>query len=138
MSLSKEQQDHVLKELDIPYNKVILHCDGYDVTLRLVRMKMKLVVDIYIDQMFKGIWLTEPDKHPEAKFLPTKKVKIYSQKSKAEIIKVWGKRRAYQEYPELDTKREYRLPYFSNATKAINHLIKVSDSIELLTAELEA
>ena len=137
MSLSKEQQDHVLKELDIPYNKVILHCDGYDVTLRLVRMKMKLVVDIYVDQMFKGIWLTEPDKHPKAKFLPTKKVKIYSQKSKAEIIKVLGKREAKKSFPDLDEVIESKSCYFSSPKAALSHLIKVSDSIELL-AEMAA
>ena len=137
MSLSKEQQDHVLKELDIPYNKVILHCDGHDVTLRLVRMKMKLVVDIYVDQMFKGIWLTEPDKHPEAKFLPTKKVKIYSQKSKAEIIKVLGKREAKKSFPDLDKVIESKSYYFSSPKAALSHLIKVSDSIELL-AEMAA
>ena len=137
MSLSKEQQNHVLKELDIPYNNVILHCDGHDVTLRLVRMKMKLVVDIYIDQMFKGIWLTEPDKHPEAKFLPTKKVKIYSQKSKAEIIKVLGKREAKKSFPDLDKVIESKSCYFTSPKAALNHLIKVSDSIELL-AEMAA
>lgn len=137
MSLSKEQKAFAINELET-YNHVQLKCDGYDISLRIQRHKMKLVVGIYVNGTVKGIWSMEHEKHPEAKYLAPHYINLYKPSQKQRIIKVWGKRRAYQEYPELDTKREYRLPYFANATKAINHLIKVSDSIELLTAELEA
>lgn len=137
MSLSKEQKAFAIKELE-SYNHVQLKCDGYEISLRIQRHKMKLVVGIYVNGTVKGIWSMEHEKHPEAKYLAPYFVSKYKPSFKAKTLKIYGKRRAYKEHPILDDKHEYRLPYFANATKAINHLIKVSDSIELLTAELEA
>lgn len=137
MSLTKEQKAEAIKELE-SYNYVAFMCDGYVISLRIQRHKMKLVVGIYVDGTVKGSWCTAHSEHPEAKYLAPYFVSKYKPSFKAKILKIYGKRRAYKEHPDLDDKHEYRLPYFANATKAINHLIKVSDSIELLTAELEA
>lgn len=137
MSLNKEQKAFAIKELET-YNHVQLKCDGYEISLRIQRHKMKLVVGIFVDGTVKGVWCSEHEKHPEAKYLAPYFISKYKAAFKAKILKAYGKRRAYKEYPELDDKHEYRLPYFSNATKAINHLIKVSDSIELLTTRMEA
>ena len=132
MSLSKEQKAFAIKELET-YNHVQFKCDGYDISLRIQRHKMKLVVGIYVDGTVKGIWCTEHEKHPEAKYLAPYFINVWKLSSKKEIIKTYGKREAYKRFPDLDAKHEYRLPYFANATKAINHLIKVNESIELLT-----
>ncbi|OTG68289.1 hypothetical protein B9T25_06300 [Acinetobacter sp. ANC 4470] len=132
MSLSKEQKTFAIKELE-KGNRVNLTCDSYEISLMIQRHKMKLVVGIYVDGTVKGIWCAEHEKHPEAKYLAPYFINVYKPSFKQKLIKLCGKRRAYKEYPDLDAKHEHRLPYFANVTKAINHLIKVSDSIELLT-----
>ena len=136
MSLTKEQKAFAIKELET-YNYVKLNCDGYEISLRIQRHKMKLVVGIFVNGTVKGAWCTEYKEHAEAKYLAPCFIPVWKTSSKKELIKTYGKRAAYKRYPDLDDKNEYRLPYFANATKAINHLIKVSDSIELL-AEMAA
>lgn len=132
MSLSKEQKAFAIKELE-KGSRVKLNCDSYEISLMIQRHKMKLVMGIYVDGTVKGIWCTEHEKHPEAKYLAPYFINVYKPSFKQKIIKLYGKRRAYKEHPDLDTKHEHRLPYFSSATRALNHLIKVSESIELVT-----
>ncbi|OTG87679.1 hypothetical protein B9T31_04060 [Acinetobacter sp. ANC 4558] len=131
MSLSKEQKSLVINELEIG-NRIELKCDDYEISLRIQRHKMKLVVGVFVDGTVKGCWCTKSNQYPEAKYLAPYFVNKYKPSFKNKLLKLYGKRKAYQEYPDLDDKHEYRLPYFSNVTKAINHLIKVSHSIELL------
>lgn len=130
--LTKEQKAYAIKELETKW-QLLLKCDGYEITLKIQRHKMKLVVGIYVNGTVKAIWSMEHEKHPEAKYLAPHFINLYKPSQKQKLIKAVGKRFAYKEYPDLDAKREYRLPYFANATKAINHLMKVSESIELLT-----
>lgn len=130
--LTKEQKAFAIKELET-WNHVQLICDGYEIALKIQRHKMKLVVGIYVNGTIKGSWCTDHSEHSEAKYLAPYFINKFKPSFKAKILKLYGKRRAYQEYPDLDAKHEYRLPYFANATKAINHLIKVSESIEILT-----
>ncbi len=136
MSLSKEQKEFILEQLNSQFKTVHLICDGYDIALKMERFKMKLVIGIYVNGSVKGVWATKPEDHPESKFLASHHKSYYSAKRKAEIIKVFGKREANKRY-DLDKKFEYKLPYFNTARAALNHLIKVSDSIELL-AEMAA
>ena len=132
MKLNKEQKEFAIKELDT-YNHVALLCDGFEISLRIQRHKMKLVVGVFVNDTVKGCWCTENSEHPEAKYLAPYFVSKYKPAFKNKLLKLYGKRKAYREHPDLDDKYEYRLPYFSSATRAINHLIKVSESIELIT-----
>lgn len=132
MSLSKEQKAYAIKQLNGIFNTVRLICDGYEITLKIERYKMRLIVALYVKNKVMGAWITKPEEHPESKFLATRYKSYFSAKEKAKIIKVWGKREANKRY-ELDKKIEYKLPYFNTAQAAINHLIKVSDSIELIS-----
>ncbi|MBP6114533.1 MAG: hypothetical protein KA474_07445 [Acinetobacter sp.] len=93
---------------------------------------MKLVIAIYVNGSVKGVWATKPEEHQESKFLASHQKSYYSAKEKAERIKVFGKREANKRF-DLDKKFEYKLPFFTTPQAALNHLIKVSDSIELLT-----
>lgn len=130
--LTKEQKAFAIKELETKF-QLLMKCDGYEILLKFGLSKNKLVVRVFVDGDAKPIWSKEHDKHPEAKYLAPHFINLYKPKDKAMVIKELGKRRAYKHYPDLDKKVEYRLPYFANATKAINHLMKVSESIELLT-----
>jgi hypothetical protein len=131
MKLSKEQKTFILEQLNSQFKSVQLLCDGYEITLRMERYKMKLVIGIYVNGSVKGVWVTKPEEHQESKFLASHQKSYYSAKEKAERIKVFGKREANKRY-DLDKKLEYKLPYFSTAQAALTHLIKVSDSIELI------
>lgn len=138
MSLSKEQKAFILKSLESQFKHIELNCDGFKVQLSLVRYKMRLVIDIYINGVFKGEWLSSTKGHPETKYLPFKKTPVFTSKRKAEIIKSLGKREAKKLFPNLDLVVEQPTCFFTSPKAALSHLIKVSDSIELLTAELEA
>lgn len=132
MSLSKEQKAFILKQLESPFNHVELNCDGYIICLSLKRYKMRLVIDIYINGVFKGEWLGFTKEHPETKYLPIKKRAFFTPKRKAEIIKALGKREAKRMFPKLDEVHEGRTSFFTSPQAALSHLVKVSGSIELV------
>lgn len=132
MSLSKEQKAFILKQLESQFNHVELNCDGFIIGLILKPYKMRLVIDIYINGVFKGEWLGFTKEHPETKYLPIKRKAFFTPKRKAEIIKVFGKRAAKKMFPKLDEVHESRSCFFTSPQAALSHLIKVSDSIELV------
>ncbi|MHA3079529.1 hypothetical protein [Acinetobacter sp. ANC 5502] len=133
MSLSKEQKAFILEKLNHQYSSVKVKCNGYEISLCLERVaKTKLAINVYVDGFFKSVWLFKPDEHIESKFYPTLYKSYYSAKQKAELTKIWGKREVKKRC-DLDVKYEYKLPFFNSARSALNHLIKVSDSIDLIT-----
>ena len=132
MSLSQEQKAFILKQLESQFNNVELNCDGYVINLSLSRYKMRLVVDIHINGWFKGEWLNSTKGHPETKYLPIKKRAFFTPKRKAEIVKAFGKRAAKKMFPKLDEVHESRSCFFTSPQAALSHLIKVSDSVELV------
>lgn len=134
-TLTKVEKDYIVKELNSQFSQVVLMCDGYRVSLALERVQdFKLAIGIYVNHMIKGAWMLKPNEHPESKFLPIRQKALYSSTKKAKIFKEFGKIRAREYFPNLDLVHEYRGSHFSTGRAAINHLIKVSDSIELLTA----
>lgn len=133
MSLTKEQKAFILEKLNHQYSTVKIKCNDHEISLCLERVaKMKLAVSVYVDGFSKSIWLFKPDEHIESKFYPTLYKSYYSAKQKAELTKIWGKREVKKRH-DLDARYEYKLPFFNSARAAINHLIKVSDSIELIS-----
>jgi len=133
MSLSKKQKDFAINRLKSQFQQVKLKCDGYEVALRLVQVTdSRLAVQIYVNDYFKGVWLTKPEEYEESKFLPVRIKSLYSPKEKKEILKKFGKRNAYKYFPNLDEKLEHKFTHFSSGRVALTHLIKISDSIELL------
>jgi len=132
MSLSKEQKALAIEQLTSQFKTIRLKCDDYEITLKLERFQMKLIIAIYVNGVIKGIWSTKPGEHPESKFLRTCSRSCYSAKQKALIIKEVGKRQAIKHF-DINKKFEYKLPYFNTAQSALNHLVKVSNSVELLT-----
>ena len=134
MSLTKEQKEFILNQLTSQFSRVDLLCDGFEVQLKLERVQnLKLAIGVYVNGWMKGSWLLKPEDYKESKFLPVRTKSAYSPKKKQEIIKAFGKREAYKSFPKLDAKIEIKSSYFNTARSALSHLIKVSDSIELLT-----
>lgn len=131
--LTKEQKAFVLKQLDMPLKNIELNCDGFIICLSLKRYKMRLVVDIYINGVLKGAWFSSKEQHAETKYLPIKRRAVYTAKQKAEIIKALGKREAKKTFTNLDAVHEGRTSFFNSPKAALAHLMKVSETIELLT-----
>lgn len=131
--LTKDQKAFILKKLESQMNTIELNCDGFKIWLSLERCKMRLVVAIYINGWFKGGWLLSKEPCPEAKYLPIKRRAVYTAKQKAQIIKALGKREAKKAFPNLDDVYEHRGAFFSSPKAALAHLIKVSETIELVT-----
>ena len=133
MSLSKEQKTFAIEQLSSQFKTIRLMCDDYEISLKLERYKMKLIIGIYINDRINGSWFTKPEDHPEAKYLPIKRKAHFTSAQKKEIIKTYGKRNALKYFPHLNDVYEMKFPYFHTAGSAIAHLIKVSKSIELIT-----
>lgn len=134
MTLTKAQKDFAIDRLKSQWQPVKLKCDGYTVDLQLVQVKnTKLAISIYVNSYFRGVWFTSPDEHVESKFYPILTKAFYSSVAKKKIIKEFGKRNAYKYFPNLDEKYVGKGSYFSTGRAAINHLVKVCDSIELVT-----
>lgn len=133
-TLTKAQKDFAIERLKSQWKQVKLKCDGHTVDLQLVQVKnTKLAISVYVNSYFKGVWFTKPDEHVESKFLPIITKAFYSSVEKKKIIKEFGKRNAYKYFPNLDEKYVGKGSHFLSGRTAINHLIKVSDSIELVT-----
>lgn len=131
-TLSKQDKDYVTKQFSLFPPEVQIKCDDHIVTLKLERFKMKLVIGIYINGVIKGEWFTKPEKHPESNYLPIKRRAYYTPKVKAQIIKLYGKRQAVKEYPNLNKIHESKFPYFTTPRSALTHLLKVSSKCEVL------
>lgn len=132
-TLSKVEKEYILKELNSQFSQVVLMCDGYRISLALERVQdLKLAIGIYINHMMKGAWMTKPEEHAESKFLPIRKKAMYSPTKKAKIFKEFGKRGAKECFPNLDHVFEYRGSHFSTGRAALTHLLKVSESVELV------
>lgn len=130
--LSKQQIEAAAEELNTG-NHLRLNCDGYDITLRIARLKMRLVIVIYINDQLDPKWLTEHEQHPESKFLRSSFKSIYSSAKKTRLIKMYGKRAVKKIVPNLDAKLEFKVHYFTTALSALKHLNKVSNSIAITT-----
>ncbi|WP_111861190.1 hypothetical protein [Acinetobacter sp. CFCC 10889] len=132
-TLTKAEREYILKELNSQFSQVVLMCDGYRVSLALERVQdLKLAIGIYINHMMKSAWMIKPEEYPESKFLPVRKKAMYPPAKKAKIFKEFGKRRAKEFFPNLDHVFEYRGSHFSTGRAALNHILKVSESVELV------
>ncbi|ENX20170.1 hypothetical protein F892_03093 [Acinetobacter vivianii] len=131
-TLSKEDKAFVLEQLNSQLKTVNLKCDEFKISLALERFELKLIVGIYVNDKLEGKWFTKPEDYPFTKYLPVKRKNRYSPLKKQKIIKLYGKRRAYKEFPDLDEVIERPWPFFNTSRAALNHLLKVSDSIELI------
>ena len=133
MKLSKEQKAELIGELNMPWGQVKLRCDGYVVDLQIVRKSAKSLsycVSVYINGVFKGIWVSDKESHPEQKFLRKTVKKLYSPKQMVLFEKACGKREAKKHQKEMT----FYMGHFNTGSAAINHLCRVCDSIEILDA----
>ena len=64
----------------------LLRIDDRIITLRLERIKMKLIVGVYVDGSIKGAWCTSESEHDESRFMYRMQRYVYT----AKFRKMWA------------------------------------------------
>ena len=134
MAISKEQWIEIEKHLAGFFGSVIFKYGEYEITVtrgRVSESKTSLVV--YVDDAIKGGWFIEDKERPSC--IPDvwrKRTRAkYTAKSIKDAEKVWGKRRAKKEMPELYEKTEYHTCDFTTAKSLVRQYKKL-EGLELI------
>ncbi len=132
---TKEQWDEVAEKLDRQFNGVYLRCDGYMVFASLVRLKMKLVIEVYVNGYFKGEWFGRDDEMSEEArrfWRPSVRAR-YPAKYIKLCEKLDGKRKCKKK--GIYDKYTWPVPYWNRPRPFIRHLIKHNENIEIIDRE---
>lgn len=134
MAITKEQWIEIEKHLAGFFGSVIFKYGEYEITVtrgRVSESKTSLVV--YVDDAIKGAWFIEDKERPSC--IPDvwrKRTRAkYTAKSIKDAEKVWGKRRAKKEMPELYEKTEYHTCDFTTAKSLVRQYKKL-EGLELI------
>jgi hypothetical protein len=125
--MTKEQWAEIETKLQSPWGNVSLMCDGYKLTLQIQRDKMRLVIMIFIDGEFKGIWFNECEERRRffrpsvRKIFPPSAFKGFTKK---EMKSDWVKK-------QMDKTITAYSPLWPSFRPLKAHLIKNNTSIEL-------
>lgn len=131
-SLTKEQKELVVSELSHTFGTALLKCDEDQVVLAVQCVKsLKYRVVMYINGYWKGEWLDTNKSFPEQKYLNRRVRALYSKAEIAHMQKKFGKRNTQKFMSINKTYVTYDFTWASGKM-ALNHLIKVSKSIELV------
>jgi hypothetical protein len=132
MKLTKEQRESLADQLGYPYGSVDLMCDGYRVSLRVERFKdLSYRVITYVNGVWKGVWISGTNSHPEQKFLRKSVRPIVSPAKREKLEKELGKRYVKKDLYWSRSITLYCIDWGSGRA-AISHLCKVCESIEIL------
>jgi|GEM_PF-917476 len=121
--ISKEKWKNLEVEMARPWVSVKFSYKGHEISIDRCRDgESKTLLAVYIDGVIKGAWCKQvknlPDDAPS--ILPDvwchKTVSRYKLKDITQIEKIYGKRRAKHEYPDLHEKLIWISPYFSKAS----------------------
>lgn len=134
MAISKEQWIEIEKQLAGLFGSVIFKYGEFEITVirgRVSESKTSLVV--YVDDVIKGGWYSKDNERPSC--IPDvwrKRTRArYTTKSIKDAEKVWGKRRAKKEMPELYEKTEYHTCDFTTAKSLVCQYKKL-EGLELI------
>ncbi len=129
---TKEQWDEVAEKLDSLFAPIYLRCDGYLVYACLGRMKMKLVIHIYVNGYFKGEWYGKDDEMSEEArrfWRPSVRAR-HTTKYIRLCEKLYGKR--WCKKNGIYDKYTWPHPYWNRPRPFIRHLVKYNQNIEVI------
>lgn len=132
---TKEQWDEVAETLDSQFDGVYLRCDNYLVHACLRRMKMKLVISVYVNGYFKGEWFGKDDEMSEEarRFWRPSVRALHSAKYIKLFEKIDGKRKCKKN--GIYDKYTWPIHYWNRPRPFIRHLIKHNEHIEIIDHE---
>ncbi len=121
------------------WGKSVMHTelkvDGYELSLKLAREKMRLFVILYVNKQWLGKWFNKGDNEEwcdiARKFYQTKTRSFYSAKSIKDLEKQFGKR--WCKRKGLYEKYEYKTPVWSSFTAFKKHILEHNKEIELIS-----
>lgn len=127
--MTPEDRQHVEKRLVYPGAQVQLQCDQYAVTLQVERDKLRMVVTVFVDGSWKGIWLSNDCEERRRFMRPI--TKVFGKPYTPAQIRLLGKKWcAEQRKP-----RTYYVPYWASVKSLLRHFEKNNRSVELVKAE---
>ena len=129
-TLTKEDIEKITAELALPWGYVSLRCDGFDVTVAVVRTgTLKYGLTVYIDGFQKGKHILE-DCEERRRFLRPATRYLYSPKDRQKIIKECGKRMAKR--IGVDKSFTIHSHGWLSARTMLRHFLTNNASVELI------
>lgn len=139
-AITKEQWQQIEAELSGHFVGVQFKYQGYEIGIARERKnESTTVLVVYINGEIKGRWITSKPELQED--LPKCLVEVWCKRSIASyppkfidrIEKIYGKRRAKKEYPDLHSRREWFEPFFSKSSVLCRQFKKL-EGLELTEA----
>lgn len=129
--MTKEDWESVERKLRYPGAGAHLKIDGYKVTLRVMTIKMKMVIAVYVNEYIKGEWLVE-DCDIRRKFYQRRKHSSLTAAGKKKLVK---ERKSVQKAIKEQTTYYSFTPYWNSFRSLKCHFIKNNESIEICEEE---
>ncbi|QSX32601.1 hypothetical protein JYB87_12645 [Shewanella avicenniae] len=140
MTISKEKWKQIEAELAAGLVDVGFRYQGHELSIyRVSKSETTTVLAVYIDGLIKGAWFERIDKLPEdapkilAEVWYHRTMARYKQEQVANIEKIYGKRRAKKEWPDLHSRIEWIEAYFPKASVLCRQFKKLQ-GLELIKA----
>lgn len=128
--LTKEDIEKITAELALPWGYVSLRCDGFSVTVAVVRTgTLKYGLAVYIDGFQKGKHILE-DCEERRRFLRPSTCYLYSPKARQKLIKECGKRIAKK--VGVDKRSTIHSHSWLSARAMLRHFVANNTSVELV------
>lgn len=137
-TIPKDVKAYLIARLDRPYGDASLMCDGHLINLEVRRASdksLRYVVCVYVDGVWKGEWCLERYTGPEQKFARRVERPLYKPAERAQLLKAgpaYGRkgsaeRREFE--AGVNTTYVIYAPVFSSGRAAINHMLRVSETV---------
>lgn len=131
MSISKEQWMNIEKDLKDYFASVDFQYKDTEVSIRRVSSgEGKTELAVYLDSQIYSGWgrLKGDDFNPLVELFWCKRQKsLFSPTKVKRLEKIWGKRRAKKEIPNLHDKFTWYWPYFSKASVLVRQFKRVKE-----------
>ena len=140
-TITKEQWQQIEEELKGMFCDVRFNVQGHELLVRRAQVaegRWELVV--YIDKSITPFWGMPSHKEylPVVEKVWRKRSKAhYSPKRQKEIIKIWGKRRAKKEWPDLEEKYHWYDFIFKTASSVVRQYRRI-EGLELISIGYQA
>jgi hypothetical protein len=126
-----KRAEHILRTI----GRVVLNCDGYQLTIEEGRYRNRIVLGWYSNGVFEGRWFNS-DCEERRRFARPVSRYLYSKKHRDELKKLIRGQKRFAKEHGLDPEAKYQS--FSNIWPSFQpfkrHLIKANQSITLVEA----
>lgn len=129
--MTKEDWESVERKLCYPGAGVHLKVDGYAVTLRVMTIKMKMVIAVYVDGYIKAEWIMK-DCDIRRRFYQCRKHSLLTAAGKKKLAK---ERKSVQKAVKEQTTYYSFTPHWASFRSLKCHFIKNNESIEICEEE---